>query len=147
MVRVVYSLLHCFLIRAFIQLHVYTVFSKDVKNLCILVNNVLVKPSVELLLAPSTASDPQTLLCSGWGFDPEIKWLNGFEQIFTSNHDISMDANGRVAATSQLQVAQTQWKSGEVFTCEVSDKSLNEVVRKEISVCSGKLENYIQANI
>ncbi|XP_023204503.1 uncharacterized protein LOC106700343 isoform X2 [Xiphophorus maculatus] len=101
-----------------------------------LMSKIFVKPSVELLLAPSRASDPQTLLCSGWGFDPEIKWLNGVEEIFTSNHDISMDANGRVAATSQLQVAQTQWKSGEVFTCEVSDKSLNEVVRKEISVCS-----------
>ncbi|PWA19246.1 hypothetical protein CCH79_00014548, partial [Gambusia affinis] len=101
-----------------------------------LMSRIFVKPSVELLLAPSRASDQQTLLCYGWGFDPQIKWLNGFEQKSTSNHDISMDANGRVAVTSQLQVAQTEWKSGKAFTCEVSDKSLNAVVRKEISVCS-----------
>ncbi|XP_054891241.1 uncharacterized protein ighd [Poeciliopsis prolifica] len=101
-----------------------------------LMSRIFVNPSVELLLVPSGASGQQTLLCSGWGFDPQIEWFNGYMQIKTTNHDISMDANGLVAVTSQLKVAQTEWKSGKAFTCKVSDKSLSAEVRKEISVCS-----------
>lgn len=51
---------------------------------------------------------------------------------------MSMDTNGRVAVTSQLQVPQKEWKTGKVFTCEVSDSTLNKITRKNISVCSGK---------
>lgn len=101
-------------------------------------NNFLVPPSVELYLDSSKTSDEQTLLCSGWGFNPQIKWLNGSDQIVTANNDISIDRMERAAVTSRLQVPLTEWKSGMVFTCEVSDPSLKKVVKKEISVCSGK---------
>uniref|UniRef100_A0A3P8RKC7 Ig-like domain-containing protein n=1 Tax=Amphiprion percula TaxID=161767 RepID=A0A3P8RKC7_AMPPE len=79
---------------------------------------------------------PQTLLCSGWGFDPQIKWVSESRQRSPSTHDISMSADGRVAVTSQLHIPQAEWTSGKVFTCEVSDRSLNKKVQKEINFCS-----------
>ncbi|XP_035797601.2 hemicentin-2-like isoform X3 [Amphiprion ocellaris] len=98
--------------------------------------NIFVDPSVELLLAPSEDSEPQTLLCSGWGFNPQIKWVSESRQRSPSTHDISMSADGRVAVTSQLHIPQAEWTSGKVFTCEVSDRSLNKKVQKEINFCS-----------
>uniref|UniRef100_A0A671USQ1 Immunoglobulin heavy constant delta n=1 Tax=Sparus aurata TaxID=8175 RepID=A0A671USQ1_SPAAU len=98
--------------------------------------NIFVDPSVELLLVPSDVSGPQRLSCSGWGFNPQIKWFAESKQRSSSNRDISMDADGRVAVTSQLQIPQTEWKTGKVFTCEVSDTSLNKQVRQDISLCS-----------
>ncbi|XP_051797481.1 uncharacterized protein LOC127531689 [Acanthochromis polyacanthus] len=98
--------------------------------------NIFVDPSVELLLAPSEDSGPQTLLCSGWGFNPQIKWVSESPPRSPSTHDISMSADGRVAVTSQLQIPQTEWKSGKVFSCEVSDRSMNKKVQKDINFCS-----------
>ncbi|XP_073349821.1 uncharacterized protein [Pagrus major] len=98
--------------------------------------NIFVDPSVELLLVPSEVSGPQRLSCSGWGFNPQIKWFSESKQRFSSKDDISMGADGRVAVTSQLQIPQAEWKTGKVFMCEVSDKSLNKQVRKDISLCS-----------
>uniref|UniRef100_A0A3P8RKA4 Ig-like domain-containing protein n=1 Tax=Amphiprion percula TaxID=161767 RepID=A0A3P8RKA4_AMPPE len=98
-----------------------------------------VDPSVELLLAPSEDSGPQTLLCSGWGFNPQIKWVSESRQRSPSTHDISMSADGRVAVTSQLHIPQAEWTSGKVFTCEVSDRSLNKKVQKEINFYSWRL--------
>ncbi|XP_038125089.1 uncharacterized protein LOC119772646 [Cyprinodon tularosa] len=100
------------------------------------IRNIFVPPSVELYLDSSKTSDEQTLLCSGWGFNPQIKWLIGSDQIVTANNDISIDRMERAAVTSRLQVPLSEWKSGMVFTCEVSDPSLKKVVKKEISVCS-----------
>ncbi|XP_033999249.1 uncharacterized protein LOC117492929 isoform X3 [Trematomus bernacchii] len=98
--------------------------------------NIFVEPSVELLLAPSEESGPQRLLCSGSGFDPQIKWSSESQQRSPSTNEISMDADGRVAVTSQLHIPQSEWSTGKVFTCEVYDKSLNKSQRKDISVCS-----------
>ncbi|XP_047213108.1 uncharacterized protein LOC124862937 isoform X1 [Girardinichthys multiradiatus] len=103
------------------------------------ISNIFAEPSIELLLAPGEVLGQQTLVCSGRGFNPQIKWLNGLHELHTSNHGISMDTNARVAVASQLHVAETEWKSGTVFICEVSDKSLNKVVKKEISFCSASL--------
>uniref|UniRef100_UPI0037E87620 uncharacterized protein isoform X2 n=1 Tax=Semicossyphus pulcher TaxID=241346 RepID=UPI0037E87620 len=95
-----------------------------------------VDPSVELLLVPSEESGPQRLLCSGWGFGPQIKWFSESQQKPKTTYDISMAADGRVAVTSQLDIPQTEWKTGKSFTCEVSDMSQRKPVRKEISLCS-----------
>ncbi|XP_037647601.1 uncharacterized protein LOC119501350 [Sebastes umbrosus] len=90
--------------------------------------------SVELLLAPSEVSGTQRLLCSAWGFNPKIKWSS--EPRSPSTNDVSMGADGRVAVTSQLHIPHTEWSTGKVFTCRVSDKSQNKPVKKDISVCS-----------
>ncbi|XP_029946115.1 immunoglobulin mu heavy chain-like isoform X5 [Salarias fasciatus] len=101
------------------------------------IGNIFVDPSVELLLIPSQDSDSQTLSCSGSGFDPQIKWLPELQISSSSTKGaITMSADGRVAVTSRLQVLRSDWQSGNVFTCEVSDKSLNTAVNKSISVCS-----------
>uniref|UniRef100_A0A3Q3LHZ4 Ig-like domain-containing protein n=1 Tax=Labrus bergylta TaxID=56723 RepID=A0A3Q3LHZ4_9LABR len=97
---------------------------------------VSLDPSVELLLVPGEESGQQRLSCSGWGFDPQIKWSSESQQKSPLTYDISMGAGGRVAVTSQLLVPQKEWKTGKSFTCEVSDRSLNKQYRKEISVCT-----------
>ncbi|KAI4821837.1 hypothetical protein KUCAC02_007417 [Chaenocephalus aceratus] len=100
------------------------------------IGSIFVEPSVELLLAPSEESGPQILSCSGSGFDPQIKWSPESQQRSPSTNETSMDVNGRVTVTSQLQIPQAEWGTGKVFTCEVYDKSLEKTVRKNISICS-----------
>uniref|UniRef100_A0A3Q3GD18 Ig-like domain-containing protein n=1 Tax=Labrus bergylta TaxID=56723 RepID=A0A3Q3GD18_9LABR len=97
---------------------------------------IFVDPSVELLLVPGEESGQQRLSCSGWGFDPQIKWSSESQQKSPSTYDISMGAGGRVAVTSQLLVPQKEWKTGKSFTCEVSDRILKKDVQQEISLCS-----------
>ncbi|XP_060882941.1 uncharacterized protein LOC132954402 [Labrus mixtus] len=97
---------------------------------------IFVDPSVELLLVPGEESGQQRLSCSGWGFDPQIKWSSESQQKSPSTYDISMGAGGRVAVTSQLLVPQEEWKTGKNFTCEVSDRILKKDVQQEISLCS-----------
>ncbi len=98
---------------------------------------------MELLLVPSEESGPQRLFCSGWGFDPQIKWISESQQRLPATTGISMDADGRVTVTSQLLIPQTEWRTGKVFTCEVSDKTLNQKTRKDMSLCSGKIMQQI----
>ncbi|XP_034534207.1 hemicentin-1 [Notolabrus celidotus] len=100
------------------------------------IGNLFVEPSVELLMIPGTGSEKQRLLCSGRGFDPLITWSSESEPKKSTTNVISMGADGRVAVMSQLHVPQDEWKTGKSFTCEVSDKSLNKRVNKEISLCS-----------
>lgn len=95
---------------------------------------------MELLLAPSEESEQQRLVCSAWGFNPQIKWSSESQQRSSSTYEISMGADGRVAATSHLNIPRTEWSKGKVFTCEVTEKSLNSNVRKDISLCSGKMK-------
>ncbi|KAJ0058286.1 hypothetical protein NL108_012749, partial [Boleophthalmus pectinirostris] len=98
--------------------------------------SIFVEPSVKLLLA-SDESGKQTLLCTAWGFDPHIQWLSGSQRISSgSNDSISVNAEGRVVVSSQLQVSQAEWKTGQVYTCQVSDKSLGKTVKENISVCA-----------
>nr|XP_061830054.1 immunoglobulin mu heavy chain-like isoform X2 [Nerophis lumbriciformis] len=97
---------------------------------------LFVDPSVELFLAPSEESKPQRVLCSGRGFNPQIKWFSEAKQRAPSITSISMSADGRVAVTSQLHVPLIEWQTGKVFTCRVSDKWLNKNVTKTISICS-----------
>ncbi|XP_014893239.1 hemicentin-1 isoform X1 [Poecilia latipinna] len=101
-----------------------------------LMSRIFVEPTVEIHLAPSEGFEQQTLVCSGRGFDPQIKWFNGSKEINPSNPDFSMNNNGLAAVMSQLHVDHAEWKRGMVFTCEVSDSSLKKNVEKDISVCS-----------
>ncbi|KAG7243450.1 hypothetical protein INR49_010988 [Caranx melampygus] len=94
-------------------------------------------PSVELVVVSSQESGPQRLLCSGWGFKPQIEWFSGSDKSTASKTDVTMGADGRVAVTSELHVSQDQWTKGMVFTCTLSDSSLNKQVSKTISLCSG----------
>ncbi|KAG7243668.1 hypothetical protein INR49_011225, partial [Caranx melampygus] len=93
-------------------------------------------PSVELVVVSSQESGPQRLLCSGWGFKPQIEWFSGSDKSTASKTDVTMGADGRVAVTSELHVSQDQWTKGMVFTCTLSDSSLNKQVSKTISLCS-----------
>ncbi|KAL3987252.1 F-box protein 45 [Sarotherodon galilaeus] len=97
---------------------------------------IFVDPSMELLLVPSKGSGSQTLSCSGWGFNPQITWLSESQQISPSTSDISMGVDGRARVTSQLVIDDSEWKTGKIFTCEVSDRSLNTSVTKNVSLCS-----------
>uniref|UniRef100_A0A665UQD6 Ig-like domain-containing protein n=1 Tax=Echeneis naucrates TaxID=173247 RepID=A0A665UQD6_ECHNA len=98
-----------------------------------LIGSIFVEPSVELLLVPSEESKPQRVLCSGRGFNPEIKWLPDSPQVQIKNKSVT---NEHVIVTSEIHIPQDQWKSGKVFICEVSDQSLNKIIRRNISVCS-----------
>lgn len=100
----------------------------------------LVDPSMELLLVPSKGSESQTLSCSGWSFNPHIKWLSASQERSPTSTNISMSADGRVRVTSQLVIDQSEWKKGNNFTCEVSDRSLNTSITKTISLCSGTVK-------
>lgn len=98
-----------------------------------------VDPSVKLLLAPSDDSGKQKLSCTAWGFNPHIEWLSGSQRISSgSDGSISLNSEGHVVVSSQLQVSQAEWKTGKVFSCQVSDKSLNKRLKEDISVCAGK---------
>uniref|UniRef100_A0A3Q3GMW4 Ig-like domain-containing protein n=1 Tax=Labrus bergylta TaxID=56723 RepID=A0A3Q3GMW4_9LABR len=108
---------------------------------------VSLDPSVELLLVPGEESGQQRLSCSGWGFDPQIKWSSESQQKSPSTYDISMGAGGRVAVTSQLLVPQKEWKTGKSFTCEVSDRILKKDVQQEISLCSGKMSPHMEQSV
>ncbi|XP_025762364.1 uncharacterized protein LOC100709195 isoform X5 [Oreochromis niloticus] len=100
------------------------------------ISNIFVDPSMELLLVPSKGSGSQTLSCSGWGFNPNITWFSESQQRSPSTSDISMGVDGRARVTSQLVIDDSEWKTGKIFTCEVSDRSLNKMVKKEMSLCS-----------
>ncbi|KAL7378760.1 hypothetical protein ABVT39_018149 [Epinephelus coioides] len=113
---------------------VYQGFSADFTSNSI--GNIFADPSMKLLLAPSEESGSQTLVCSGRGFNPQIQWSSESQQRAPSTNDISMDADGRVTVTSQLQITHKEWSTGKVFTCQVSDKSLGKNIRKNISLCS-----------
>uniref|UniRef100_A0A672YJ74 Ig-like domain-containing protein n=1 Tax=Sphaeramia orbicularis TaxID=375764 RepID=A0A672YJ74_9TELE len=112
--------------------------------------NIFVEPVMELLLAPSAESEQQMLLCTGQGFDPQIKWSSESRQIRESKSDISMDANGRVTVISQLKVSEAEWKTGKdqeaTYSCvvshESSDKPLESTTKdvfakkkKHVAVC------------
>ncbi|KAK2893961.1 hypothetical protein Q8A73_016445 [Channa argus] len=109
-------------------------FSRNFKSQS--TGNIFVDPSVELLVVPSEESGPQKLSCSGSGINPQIQWFSDTQQRSSSTNDISVGADGRVTVTSQLHVPQAEWKTGKVFTCEVSERSLSPKVRKDISFCS-----------
>ncbi|CAB1342246.1 unnamed protein product [Coregonus sp. 'balchen'] len=101
------------------------------------------EPSMELLLVPSeetSGSGTQKLICSGWGFNPQIKWLSGFEQRSAAAYEIMMGEDERVAVTSHITVTQQEWNQGKDFTCEVIDKYLQkeelQKVRKSINRCA-----------
>uniref|UniRef100_A0A3Q3ACH6 Ig-like domain-containing protein n=1 Tax=Kryptolebias marmoratus TaxID=37003 RepID=A0A3Q3ACH6_KRYMA len=62
-------------------------------------------PSVQILI-PSEESGQQNLVCSGRGLNPQVKWLLESKPVSSLPNDVSVDKNGRVAATSQLHVPQ-----------------------------------------
>ncbi|XP_024920151.1 uncharacterized protein LOC103392960 isoform X13 [Cynoglossus semilaevis] len=96
--------------------------------------NIFDDPSVELLV-PSEESEPQRLVCSGHGFNPKVKWIFNSQETSTNN-DFTMGEDGRVTVTSEFNITQSEWKTGDVVTCDISDATLKRKVRKDASFCS-----------
>uniref|UniRef100_A0A669EB12 Ig-like domain-containing protein n=1 Tax=Oreochromis niloticus TaxID=8128 RepID=A0A669EB12_ORENI len=101
----------------------------------------LVDPSMELLLVPSKGSESKTLSCSGWSFNPHIKWLSDSQERSPNSTDISMSVDGHIRVTSQLVIDHSEWKKGNNFTCEVSDRSLNTRITKTIMPVEANITN------
>ncbi|XP_037102856.1 uncharacterized protein LOC119120240 [Syngnathus acus] len=100
-------------------------------------DGIFAEPSVELFLVTGQESKTQRLLCSGWGFKPQITWLSGSEKRPPSRtSDFSMSADGRVAVASQLDVDREEWQSGKLFTCQVSDAWLERTSTSAVNFCS-----------
>ncbi|MCJ8739619.1 hypothetical protein PDJAM_G00049390, partial [Pangasius djambal] len=77
-------------------------------------------PSVELSAVSSidkSRSMTQTLICSGTGFNPKIKWLP--ESVKNALSEVTMRTDGRVKVSSEISVPQQEWSNGVEFTCEV----------------------------
>uniref|UniRef100_A0AAY5L6A5 Ig-like domain-containing protein n=4 Tax=Esox lucius TaxID=8010 RepID=A0AAY5L6A5_ESOLU len=92
-------------------------------------------PSMELYLVPNRSdSKTQRLVCSGLGFNPQIKWLSESVQISAPVNDIRIGEDGRVAVTSFITIQQQEWNDGKNFTCEVID-NMN-TIRKYIDICA-----------
>lgn len=105
---------------------------------------------MELLLVPNeelSGSGTQKLMCSGRGFNPQIKWLSvsaaAYEirskQRSAADNERRMREDGHVAVTSHITVTQQEWNEGKDFICEVIDKDLQKTVRKSTSLCTGNL--------
>ncbi|XP_045575994.1 uncharacterized protein isoform X4 [Salmo salar] len=95
--------------------------------------------SMELLLVPNeemSGSGTQKLMCSGRGFNPQIKWLSGSKQRSAADNERRMREDGHVAVTSHITVTQQEWNEGKDFICEVIDKDLQKTVRKSTSLCT-----------
>ncbi|KAL7861249.1 hypothetical protein AOLI_G00175980 [Acnodon oligacanthus] len=92
-------------------------------------------PSVELSVVPSEGkSDLQKLLCTGTGFDLEIKWLPNSGNTTGASSKVTMDADGHVKVSSEIEVALDKWNQGEEFFCQVTD--LQEMVEKSAGICA-----------
>ncbi|XP_066497548.1 uncharacterized protein ighd [Hoplias malabaricus] len=92
-------------------------------------------PSMELSVIPSTGnvkSEPQKLLCSGIGFNPSIKWLNPSVKIH--HLPVTMQANGQMKVSSEIEAPLNRWNQGEKFTCKITDGQ--KTSQKEISDCA-----------
>lgn len=87
-------------------------------------------------MVPSEESEPQRLVCSGHGFNPKVKWIFNSQETSTNN-DFTMGEDGRVTVTSEFNITQSEWKTGDVVTCDISDATLKRKVRKDASFCSG----------
>lgn len=97
---------------------------------------------VELLLVKSKESRSQTLLCSGWVFNDHIRWFNESQQRSTTT-DISMSVDGHAGVTSQLIIDHSEWETGKIFSCTVSDRSLNKNITRNVSLCTGKVKTLL----
>uniref|UniRef100_A0A669B525 Ig-like domain-containing protein n=1 Tax=Oreochromis niloticus TaxID=8128 RepID=A0A669B525_ORENI len=62
------------------------------------------------------------ILCSGWVFNAHIRWFNKSQQRSPTTTDISMSVDGHARVTSQLIIDHTEWKTGKIFACTVSDR-------------------------
>lgn len=96
---------------------------------------------MELLLVSSKDSGPQRLICSGHGVNPQIKF---FPDLIPLNEGTTLRADGRVSVTSEVSVTQTEWKTGKVLICEVSDQTLKTSANDSLSFCSGKNKTNFQ---
>uniref|UniRef100_A0A673XTN4 Ig-like domain-containing protein n=1 Tax=Salmo trutta TaxID=8032 RepID=A0A673XTN4_SALTR len=100
------------------------------------------EPSMELLLVANedlSGSGTQKIMCSGRGFNPQIKWLSGTKQRSAADNERRIREDGHVAVTSHITVTQQEWNEGKDFICEVIDKDLQKTVRKSTSLCTGSL--------
>ncbi|KAJ7989669.1 hypothetical protein DPEC_G00306940 [Dallia pectoralis] len=94
-------------------------------------------PSIELYLEPrNVGSNTQKLVCSGSGFNPQIKWRYESKHKPAPANDIRIGHDGRVAVTSYLTIPQQEWNEGTRFTCEVSVHKPQKTINKTIDICA-----------
>ncbi|KAF4092421.1 hypothetical protein AMELA_G00020860 [Ameiurus melas] len=99
------------------------------------IENLFGDPSVELSAVSSTdnsGSITQKLICSGTGFNPQIKWLH--KSVPNALKKVMMQEDGRVKVSSEISVPQQEWNND--FVCEVSDQDNPKPVQKSTRVCA-----------
>nr|ADF56020.1 immunoglobulin delta heavy chain [Ictalurus punctatus] len=99
------------------------------------IENLFGDPSVELSAVSNTdnsGSITQKLICSGTGFNPQIKWLH--KSVPNALTEVMMQGDGRVKVSSEILVQQQEWNIDCV--CEVSDQDNPKHVQKSTRVCA-----------
>ncbi|KAI4894017.1 hypothetical protein NFI96_019133 [Prochilodus magdalenae] len=92
-------------------------------------------PSVELVVVPRAGkSGLQKLLCTGTGFNPEVKWLPNSGTRTGVSCKARIEARRHIKVSSEIEVPVKQWKEGKEFICQVTDHQ--GTVQMSTSVCA-----------
>uniref|UniRef100_A0A4W3ITK6 Ig-like domain-containing protein n=1 Tax=Callorhinchus milii TaxID=7868 RepID=A0A4W3ITK6_CALMI len=110
-------------------------------------NQTKPSPPVVILTQPSsediTMHKPVTAVCLISGFHPDklsVKWLKDWQPIISgivTSSSIKED-NMTFSTSSRLTVPAREWRSGVVYTCQVSHEPTQTIIVKNITKSSGR---------